>query len=216
MQTATEPWAVSKSRMLPFKRVLLIFTSFHRNNLYRLDWLDLMIAWNLLAALVLFGLSIVLWVREETLSAFDRFGNGALPSMGKIRHQHCFLRRLEHKTSLYNFKGMISSSMLFAALVEAQGTLSVASNDPVGWAAKQLPLLASPRTLHLNALKLHAVACFIGACCQLADFPWMHNGFTSDFRSAHTWNCPYLSQINNFAAERTILLGLLKTEYVAL
>ena len=68
------------------------------------DWLDLMIAWNLLAALVLFGLSLVPLVREETLSAYDRFGHGALPSMGKIRHQHCFLRRLEHKTSLYNFK----------------------------------------------------------------------------------------------------------------
>ena len=63
-----------------------------------------MIAWNLLAALVLFGLSLVPLVREETLSAYDRFGHGALPSMGKIRHQHCFLRRLEHKTSLYNFK----------------------------------------------------------------------------------------------------------------
>ncbi len=82
--------------MLPFKRVLLIFTSFHRNNLYPLD---LMMAWNLVAALVLFGLSIVLWVHEQTLSADDRFGRGALPSVGKIRHQHCFLRRPEHKTS---------------------------------------------------------------------------------------------------------------------
>jgi len=69
LQTATEPCAISRPRMIPFQNIIFVFNPFRPSKLHRLHLM--IVAWNLLATLVSSG-NLQCPIRQRTNTRFKR------------------------------------------------------------------------------------------------------------------------------------------------